>query len=147
MQEAVRAIIIRDNQILLMQRNKRGELYYSLLGGGIEPGEQPDQAIVREVLEETSMSVKRDTLREVFRYNAGAPYGVQIIYLCEVDGDDPVLGKDTTEAASNLLGENIYVPMWVPLDQLLLLPFRPLPVAQAIDESIKHGFPEGVKTI
>ena len=42
---------LRDNKPGLPQANK-----WSLFGGGIEPGEKPTQAILREVREELSIN-------------------------------------------------------------------------------------------
>jgi 8-oxo-dGTP diphosphatase len=148
MRETVRAVIIRDEQILLMQRNKHGDIYYSLIGGAIEAGEDPAVAIVREVVEETCLQVKPGSVKLTFQYDAGAPYGIQQVYVCEVEGDDePRIADKTPEAESNAQGENLYMPMWVPLNQLTLLPFRPMPLGQAIVDAVKYGFPEGVKTL
>ena len=52
------AAIIRNasNQILLQRRGDNG--LWSLPGGGVDPGETPAEAIVREVLEETGLRVE-----------------------------------------------------------------------------------------
>ncbi|MDF2540437.1 MAG: hypothetical protein K0S47_155 [Herbinix sp.] len=52
---AVRAIIYQDNKIALMRSKKIGE--YKFPGGGIELGESHEDALVREVLEETGLKV------------------------------------------------------------------------------------------
>jgi len=54
--EAAVAVIFQQGRVLLIQR--RDIPVWVLPGGGIEPGETPEQAIVREVLEETGYSVK-----------------------------------------------------------------------------------------
>ncbi|HYK73295.1 MAG TPA: NUDIX domain-containing protein [Pseudoneobacillus sp.] len=48
--EAVRAVIVRDGQILLIHSNK-GD--YKFPGGGVEKGESHDHALLREIAEET----------------------------------------------------------------------------------------------
>lgn len=45
MRRAVRAIIIKDKQLLVMHRNKFGTEYETLPGGNIEVGETPEQAV------------------------------------------------------------------------------------------------------
>ena len=55
MRTAVRAIIIKDNNLLVMHRNKFGNEYLTLVGGGVELNETKEQALVREVIEETSI--------------------------------------------------------------------------------------------
>ena len=56
---AVGAIAIRDGALLLIRRGhapSRGR--WSLPGGRVEPGETAEQALVREVAEETGLVVE-----------------------------------------------------------------------------------------
>ena len=55
---AAKAIIIKDNQILLNRcRHKDGSIYYDLPGGGQHPYESLEDAVRREVMEETGFEV------------------------------------------------------------------------------------------
>ena len=58
---ACRAIIIKDNKVALVKSNLG---YYKFPGGGIATGETRIDALVRVVLEETGLQVKRDTIKE-----------------------------------------------------------------------------------
>ena len=50
-------VVLRDNKVLLIYRkNERGE-YYVVPGGGIEVGETPQQAAVRELQEEAGLTI------------------------------------------------------------------------------------------
>lgn len=52
------ALVRRDNQVLLVQRARAPFAgYYSLPGGAVEVGETVEQALVREVREETGLTV------------------------------------------------------------------------------------------
>ncbi len=59
---SVRAVIRRNGRIA-MQKGKSG--YYKILGGGMEPGEDFAEALIREVREESGLVVKRETIREI----------------------------------------------------------------------------------
>ena len=49
MRMAARLVMVRDNHLLVMHRNKFGSEYYALIGGGVDPGESPSDALMREV--------------------------------------------------------------------------------------------------
>lgn len=60
--DSARAIIIAGDRIAMMHSHKYD--YYKLPGGGIENGEDPVSAMIRETREEAGLIVKRDTVRE-----------------------------------------------------------------------------------
>jgi|SRR4051794_31647215 8-oxo-dGTP diphosphatase len=59
---AAYGVIIRDGQILLSHWNEHGRSGWTLPGGGIEPGEHPATAAVREIHEETGYTASLDRL-------------------------------------------------------------------------------------
>lgn len=60
--EASRAIIIKDNKIAMVKSLKEG--FYKFPGGGIWENESKEEAVVREVLEETGLTLKKDSIKE-----------------------------------------------------------------------------------
>lgn len=140
MRQAVRAIIVHDNKLLVMHRNKFGTEYDTLPGGNIEIGESPEEALVREVREETSIDFSNPRL--VYIEEAGVPYGTQYIYLCEYKSGEPTLDPGSEEAAVHKLGRNLYEPRWVSLDQLERLPFLSERLKSAIMVANKTSFPD-----
>ena len=84
------AIIEQDNTFLFVQETKerhRGK--FSLPGGGIEHGETPEEAVVREVQEETGLIVEVDRLLGVFYRYKVEPHdrpNVAFLYHCQVTG-------------------------------------------------------------
>ena len=60
--EASRAIIIKDNKIAMVKSLKEG--FYKFPGGGIWENESKEDAVVREVLEETGLTLKKDSIKE-----------------------------------------------------------------------------------
>lgn len=139
MRKAVRAIILKDDAILVMHRNKFGKEYDILIGGGVEIGEPPETALLREIAEETGVAVTQPRL--VYVERAGAPYGDQLIFLCRYVSGEPVLDKSTTEYQINQMGQNTYAPVWRSFAELETTEFRSPPLKQAILNGLKHGFP------
>ena len=58
----VRALIQKDG-LFAMQRGKKGE--YKIPGGGMDEGENLVQTLAREVLEETGLVIKPETMKEL----------------------------------------------------------------------------------
>ena len=56
------AVIVNNRKILLMHRINNGKEYHVFPGGGVENGETVEQAVLREVQEETSLEVKIEKL-------------------------------------------------------------------------------------
>jgi 8-oxo-dGTP diphosphatase len=53
------AIITHEGRVLMVRRRQQeGKLLWAFPGGGIEDGETPEQAAVREVAEEVALEVK-----------------------------------------------------------------------------------------
>ena len=59
---SVRAIIIRDGKVLMIHSLKYD--YYKFPGGGIEAGEGMEQALCREMAEESGFAVVPGSIRE-----------------------------------------------------------------------------------
>src|SRR5262245_2417171 len=139
MRQAVRALIMQGDKTLLMHRNKFGQQYYTLVGGALQPGETHEQALARNVLEETGFHVSNPRL--VFTQDVGDPYGMQYIYWCETTGGEPAIANGSDEAKINELGQNIHTPMWFPLADLGSVTFRTPELQQAVLLCVEHGFP------
>lgn len=138
MRQAVRAIIVHDGHLLVIHRNKFGEEYYTLPGGGIDPGETAEHALLREVHEETTLSIINPRL--VIVEDSGDPYGMQYIYLCQYASGEPQLRPDSDEAKINALGQNLYSPQWLPMHSLSSVPFRSKTLRQALLQGLAKGF-------
>ena len=99
------ALILRRGRILLVERGReplRG--YWSLPGGVVEAGERLEEAIRREVREETGLDVEPLGVFEVFerihRDSRGRPeyHYVLIDYLCRVRGGELNPADDVASA-------------------------------------------------
>lgn len=95
-----------------MRRRKEGRVYATLPGGGIEPGETPEGACVREMLEEVNLVV--EVIREVLTLeNLG---NSEHYFLTRLLSGEMRLG-DGPEGVRHS-DENWYSPEWVPLRRL-----------------------------
>jgi 8-oxo-dGTP diphosphatase len=140
MRKVVRAIIINDQKLLLMKRNKFGDKYYNLIGGGIDRGETAEQALVREIREETTLEVTK--YRQVFTDIPGKPYGPQYVYLCDYPGGEAKLSSDSIEAKISKSGKNLYDVIWLPLKDLRSVRFPSALLKVAIVKAMEQGFPQ-----
>ena len=140
MRRAARAIIRRNDELLLMHRSKFGKDYDILVGGGIELGEEPLAALMREISEETGVNVGQPKL--VFIEEAGEPYGTQYIYLCDYIDGEIRLDPNSTEAKINQLGHNTYQPVWRKLSEFEAVEFRSPQLKRAILDGFANGFPD-----
>lgn len=52
------AALVKDGAILMVRHRHAGREYWTLPGGGVEPGESPARAAVREVWEETGLPAR-----------------------------------------------------------------------------------------
>ena len=144
--KAVRAIIINDGKLLVMFRNKHGSKYYTLVGGQVNQDETLHQALIRELKEETGLTITSAT--EVFYELHKPPYDEQHIYLCAASSNSEVKIQDLSEEAFlNKLGANIHEPAWVTFDAFKKLPFRTPQLHHAVMNALNNGFPDSPQRI
>lgn len=70
-------VVTATGRVALIERRRQGLHYWAVPGGGIEPGESPEEAARREVHEELGLDVVLD--REVDRQ------GSQVFYVARVE--------------------------------------------------------------
>lgn len=140
--KSVRAIVINDsNQLLVINRDKFGNKYTTLPGGLVAFNEQPEQAILRELSEETSITVQNPRL--VFIDHADF-YGDQLVYYCDYIDGEPALRHDTQEHAISQMGQNLYTPAWLNLSDLPDARFLSPELQRAIINATTNGWPDTV---
>jgi ADP-ribose pyrophosphatase YjhB (NUDIX family) len=102
----VGALIISDDRILLVERGQEPlKGWWSLPGGAVETGEPLEEALRREVREETGLEVEIVCLIEIFerimRDESGRPeyHYILMDYLCRPAGGTLRAADDASKAA------------------------------------------------
>jgi predicted acetyltransferase/ADP-ribose pyrophosphatase YjhB (NUDIX family) len=118
------AVVVRGHKLLVIARVLDGHEYAVLPGGGIEPGETPEETAVRELAEECSMTGR--AVRRLFDRDDGGRLASYV--LVEADGE-PVLGGDEARADSP---EDSYRPLWATEHELPVLGLLPEGIADLV---------------
>ncbi|HSX42591.1 MAG TPA: NUDIX domain-containing protein [Candidatus Saccharimonadales bacterium] len=140
---SARGIIIRDDELLLIERWRDGLHYFSVPGGGIEAGETPEQTVVRELAEETGCVVR--PVRKLY-FLTLADGNQSHIFLCNYVSGEAHLPPDAPEAQAR--PDNKFLPRWVPLSDLARAPFLVWePVRKQLVHDMEHGFSESVRQL
>lgn len=120
---AAYAVIVSDERILLCRLSPavpRWQGHWTLPGGGVEFGEHPEAAMIREVAEETGLAVTADGIIGIDSIlDCGGPddrHGVRILFRARVTGGTLRSETDgTTDSCA-----------WHRLDELAALSIVPL---------------------
>lgn len=110
------AAILHDRQILLIQHREHagGRCYWLLPGGGREADETPEQCLIREVQEETGLTIRVERLLLDDAAPAGDVYQRFHTYLCQPSTYTASPGAEPEPEAAALYA--IAAVTWHPLD-------------------------------
>jgi 8-oxo-dGTP diphosphatase len=111
-------VILAEGRVLLMHRRKKGEDYYVIPGGGIEAGETPEEAAVREAREETGLDVALDRKLRVFDDDGRQGH---YFLATEFSGELRVGGPERDRMSP----ENRYDLEWIKIGRLQEIDLRP----------------------
>ncbi len=139
MRKSARGIIItKENKLLLMKRTKPNEVYYVTIGGGVEDGETSEQALLRELKEESGSIVDKPVF--AFHFDDLERRNSVDFYVCkEIDRTEPT-GTEWTKL--NML-DNQYELAEISKDQINNIPLKP----NAIKDKIIKIFTDQVDNI
>lgn len=107
------AVVIKDGKILMIHRFCEGKEYYVLPGGKVEEGETVEEAVIRELLEETTITAQLGKLISIFD-DGGSNHQ---LFLCHYVSGEPKLSEDSSEKIE-MNENNQYYPMWVKVEKL-----------------------------
>ncbi|CAH1235002.1 Nudix hydrolase domain-containing protein [Vibrio harveyi] len=117
----------KNAEILLIKRFKEGRNYWVFPGGGVEPEELLEQAIVREVFEETCLRI--DNYQEIFSVvNHGRK---EHFCLVNVQFFEPKLSWHSPERQAQS-SSNRYELTWVKLNDLSKLNLVPVEAKEIV---------------
>lgn len=91
---AVKALIVNDGKVLIMHKVNVKENNWEIPGGRMEFGETAEDTLLREVMEETGLSVEPIRLLDTWNYLAETYQITGIIYLCKYQGGEVRLSDE-----------------------------------------------------
>lgn len=117
-------VIVENNKVALIRREKAGRVYYVFPGGKQEPGETIEQCAKREAFEELGVKVEIGELITQVPFN-----GIQYYFRAKIIGGQFGTGQgeeymETTNGS--------YLPVWIELENLSSLDVIPKEVVKQV---------------
>lgn len=139
----VSALILKKNDLLVVKQNvpSRDEHIWLPPGGGLDFGESTEEALRREVFEETSIEIKNGRLRYIHEFVEPPYHAVEFYFLVQNFKGTPILGSDPELSVEH---QQLIEVKFVPVQELVNLNLYPEFLRDALesgtlcDESISH---------
>lgn len=133
-------VLIEDNKVALIERHRAGLHYFVFPGGGVNEGESPEEAAVRETMEELGIEVA--IKQKVAEIQIGRKSRQVYFLVDQTNGEFGTgAGEEYTDSDPNDPEEGIYFPVWMPIDELLLHDkIYPVAVARLVVKSVQEGW-------
>lgn len=107
------AVVVRNGKILMERVFYFGREFYTLPGGGIEPGETPAEAALRELKEECGVDgTLIRPLAVQYKTGGSAEYSFEVSI---PDNQEPVTGYDPEESTDDPPLKEV---LWMRLDEI-----------------------------
>lgn len=122
---AARGVVVRDEKILLVEYRGNEPLHYNLPGGGVEYGETLQQAVQRELVEETCVSCEVQDLLFVYEHMTVThddKHSVNFFFRCQIADD-----ANPCMPAKPDIYDHVYQSaiVWFPLSEFADAPLYP----------------------
>ncbi|SFL73822.1 ADP-ribose pyrophosphatase YjhB, NUDIX family [Paenibacillus sp. 1_12] len=127
----VTGLLIEDGHILIVQQRVSSSRNWSLPGGKVERGEALDQALIREMKEETGLEVRVSKLLYVCDLPEADPSIIHISFLLER------LSGEIVQPSNEFESTPIYEVRMVPIQALPEYGF-----SETFTNLVLNGFPE-----
>jgi len=134
-------VLIKDNKVALIERHRAGLDYFVFPGGGVEEGETPEQAAIREAMEELGIEVA--IMQKVAVIHFG--FSMQFYFLIEQIGGEfgTGTGEEFVDVDPDNPEEGIYLPVWMLIDELAHRDkVYPVDVSKLVLKAQTDGWPD-----
>lgn len=134
-------VLMQENKVALIERHRAGLDYFVFPGGGVDEGESPEQAAIREAMEELGIEVA--IRQKVADIQLGSK-SRQVYFLVEQVGGEfgTGIGEEYTDSDPNSPEEGIYIPIWMPIEELSQHEnIYPADLAKMVIGALKTGWP------
>lgn len=101
--------IVRNGKIFIAKRSKTKTVFpdqFELVGGHIELGESPEQALSREIKEELQLDVRVGELVGAFTTYMGDEFKIEIGYICTPKTDTEPTLNPADHSESRWIGQD-----------------------------------------
>jgi 8-oxo-dGTP pyrophosphatase MutT (NUDIX family) len=109
-------VLIEDGKVALIERFRAGRHYFSFPGGGVDEGETPEQAAIREAMEELGVEVVvKQKVAEIL-FNGRTQHYFLVEQVGGIFGSGT--GEEYTDSHPDDPETGVYIPMWMPIEEL-----------------------------
>ena len=129
-------LLVKDDKVAMIERHRQGRHYFTFPGGHVQEGESPEQAAVRETMEELGLEVSIEGLVAQIGWHGKWQY----YYAASITSGVFGTGRGE-EMIAPRPKRGTYQPVWVPLTQLLELPIKPRLMAELLLDFLREGWP------
>ncbi len=140
-------VLIQNGKVALIERHRAGLDYYVFPGGGVDEGETPEQAAIREAMEELGIEIA--ITQKIAEIQLGQK-SRQFYFLVEQTGGEfgTGTGEEYTDSDPDHPEQGVYIPIWMPIEKLSEYQnIYPVSVAEQVIKSAQQGWAGDAKVV